>query len=71
MPSVRARLDALAAQLRAQAGTAYQDLDPVSQALVDCINELDTPEKRAACCVEYSMTPEELDTFLRAIKTDY
>lgn len=68
MRSIRDRVAALEALLLAdQQQTPYAEMDPISQALVDVIKELDTPEKKAAYCELYNMQAAELENFIYAL----
>ena len=75
MPSIKARIKALEAQLRTgQPPTPYEDLDPISRGLVDVIRELealDTAEKREAYSAENNLTLEQLEEFIRGMTADY
>lgn len=73
MPSIRSRMEALAARLRIEPGTPYEKLDPLSQGVVDYILELkalDTPEKKAAFCKASNLTLEQLEDHIRAMPLD-
>lgn len=66
MPGIKSRLEALTAAVQTWKGRhdiPYEDLDPLSQALVDLTRELeglDTVEKKAAYCAAHGWEADEL-----------
>lgn len=73
MPSIKARMEALAEQLKVLSATPYEELDLLSQGIVDYIRELkalDTPEKKAAYCKASGLTLEQLEEHIRAMPLD-
>lgn len=75
MPSIKARIKALEAQLHTgQPPVPYEKLDPISKGLVDLIRELealDAAEKREAYSAENGLTLEQLEAFIRGMTVDY
>ena len=77
MPGIKARIAALTEVVRfwkEQRDTPHEDLDPLSQALVDYVAELralDTPEKKAAYCEKSGITLAQLTDHIRAMTVDY
>lgn len=75
MPGIKSRLEALTAAVRAwkeRRDIPYEDLDPLSQALVDLARELaslDTVEKRAAYCEAHGLAADELDRMIQDFAT--
>lgn len=74
MPGIKSRLEALTAAVRAwkeRRDIPYEDLDPLSQALVDLARELDsldTVEKRAYC-EAHGLAADELDRMIQDFAT--
>ncbi len=72
MPGIKSRLEALTAAVRAwkeRRDIPYEDLDPLSQALVDFVRELDrldTAEKKTAYCEAHDWNVEELERMIQA-----
>lgn len=79
MPSIKARIAALQAVLRATGDTSVfdmppEDLDPVSRSIVETVRELealDTAEKKDAYCREHDTTPEEIQGIINLLRTGY
>ena len=66
MPGIKSRLEALTAAVRAwkeRRDIPYEDLDPLSQALVDFVREL---EKKTAYCEAHDWNVEELERMIQA-----
>ena len=78
MPSIKARIAALQELLR-QGGhdirdIPYEDLDPISQGMMDLVYELealDTVEKKVAYCEKSGLDLDRLESFIRSITVDY
>lgn len=70
MPGIKTRLEALSAAVRKwkeRHDIPYEDLDPLSQALVDLVRELDgldTVEKKAAYCETHGWNVDELERMI-------
>lgn len=73
MPGIKSRLEALSVAVWAwkdRHDIPYEDLDPLTQALVDLARELDsldTVEKKAAYCAVHGWEADELDCFIKAL----
>lgn len=71
MPGIKTRLEALSAAVwkwKERRDIPYEDLDPLSQALVDLARELeslDTVEKKAAYCEAHGWKADELDHMIQ------
>ena len=78
MPNIRSRIAALAAELQAgrfRCVTPYDQLDPLSQGLVDAVNTLRQQDK-AELLEEMNrdggnVTMDDLEWMLRALAVDY
>ena len=72
MSGIKNRLEVLSAAVRRwkeRHDILYEDLDPLSQSLVDFVRELDdldTVEKRAAYCEAHDWNAEELERMIQA-----
>ncbi len=72
MPGIKSRLEALSAAVWAwkeRHDIPYEDLDPLSQSLVDLARELDnldTVEKKTAYCEAHGWNVEELERMIQA-----
>lgn len=81
MPSIKARVDSLAALVRKRAqikAIPYESLDPLSQGLWDYANELKALDAKgkAALLAELNqdggtMTTEDLERMIRSITVSY
>ncbi len=78
MRSIKARIENLSAQLQLRKRSIreipYEDLDPLSQAMMDLVYELealDTVEKKAAYCEKADLDLDGLERFVRSITIDY
>lgn len=75
MPGIKSRLEALTAAVQAwkdRHDIPYEDLDPLSQSLVDLVRELDglnTVEKKAAYCGTHGWEADELDRMIQDFAT--
>jgi len=71
MPGIKTRLEALSAAVRKwkdRHDIPYEDLDPLSQSLVDLVRELeslDTVEKKTAYCEAHDWGADELDRMIQ------
>lgn len=74
MRSIKDRVAALeAALLPKMRQLRYEDMDPLSQALVGVVEELkalDTPERRAAYCKRTGLAAEQLEAYIRAMTAE-
>ena len=72
MRGIRGRVAALEAALCQL--TPYEEMDPISQAVADYVNELEAlaaPEAKAGYCEKYGLTPEQLEHHIRALTLDF
>ena len=76
MPSIKARLAALTETVQSWKGvkkTPYEELDPISKALVDAIAELEamSDQDKQAMADENNMTLEGVEKMIQMLKCEW
>ena len=77
MGNIKARVESLEKMVRAlhpECTTPYEELDPISQSVMDLVHELealDTAGRRADYCERHSLDADGLEAFIRAVAVDW